>query len=529
MIKFNGKFFISICINFIFIAMAIAYAYGKDLEQTNRRGDSAIFEQLIVNIHIGESAYSNVFANTQNYIENYAGMVPAKLIAQGTLQGPNAQERNMLKFHAYYILYPLSCLVTFFKASLALGIVQSLCYFSLLLAAYSFIYQRTNSVISSVMFCMVVALNPNWYGGLQGWFYPDKIFILACFLFCWTLYANKKISIFLLTVGLLIIINERASLVGGIIIIFFIFPSSLNQIKVYLLKYKRIVILMITTIILLAYAYVQKNYILDNNYYGGHYLPTSFTELTMRFNNVQFMKNMGLNLLNNAPLLFLSLFAPRYALASLTILSLNLFGNIGGAEKIGWTTHYHSYYFPLLVFSAMLGFKNIILKLESLGIKQKIIVYIFFGGFISVLYLSQDYYKINALGLRPLVTFQSAFSQIENNLQGNPTGYTLRQKIQSYLLKNSTVATTELGMALLYDYSKVSFFPIDIMKADYVFIPNTDLAIPLIYHDTHIILSQWLILNGFDLSRIVHFPSLEYSLIPKERIKFLTEDQGAIQ
>lgn len=524
MIRIKVKPILSIVIFFVLLFLAIVYAFGKDLEQTNRRGDSAIFEQLIENIYSGKNAYSNVFANTQNYIDNYAGKTPEKLIIEGTLEGPSEQERNMLKFHAYYILFPLAFLVNFFTASLSLGIVQSLCYFGLLVATYLFLYKKTDNVLASLLFIIIVALNPNWYGGLQGWFYPDKIFILACFFLCWVIYEHKKIFLLALAVGILILTNERAALVGGMIIIFLIFPLSSTQVQLWLAKDKRLIFLILTAVILFVYAYMQKNYILENSYYSGHYLPSSYAELMARLNNVQFIKNLGLNLLNNAPLLLFSLFAPRYALVSIAILSLNLFGNIGGAEKIGWTTHYHSYYFPLLVFSAMVGFSKVVLKIESLDIKQKIITYIVLGGFVGLLYVTQEHYKINAVGIRPVGTFKHAFSQIHNKFEGKVTGYNLRQEIRNYIVQNSTVATTELGIALIYNYTKVSFFPIDISKANYVFLYSADLDLVFSYQGESIALSRWLELQGFDLSRSIYFSALGYSLIPRKNIKFLAEE-----
>lgn len=44
------------------------------------------------------------------------------------------------------------------------------------------------------------------------------------------------------------------------------------------------------------------------------------------------------------------------AILALGALVPNLLGSIGGAEKLGWTTHYHSPYFPFLVLAVLLGY-----------------------------------------------------------------------------------------------------------------------------------------------------------------------------
>src|SRR4051812_2211276 len=101
----------------LLLVLAIIVAIGKDAVQLNRQGDAAIFEQLIDNIHAGRGSVSNVFANTQDYIENkYATKTTAELI-ELNVPVPASPERNMLGFHSYYILYPISLLNYFFSSS----------------------------------------------------------------------------------------------------------------------------------------------------------------------------------------------------------------------------------------------------------------------------------------------------------------------------------------------------------------------------------------------------------------------------
>jgi hypothetical protein len=54
--------------------------------------------------------------------------------------------------------------------------------------------------------------------------------------------------------------------------------------------------------------------------------------------------------------LFLSIFNIRFFLIALSSLLPNLFISIGGAEKTGLTTHYHSFYIPFLISGAVFGF-----------------------------------------------------------------------------------------------------------------------------------------------------------------------------
>jgi hypothetical protein len=38
----------------------------------------------------------------------------------------------------------------------------------------------------------------------------------------------------------------------------------------------------------------------------------------------------------------------------------NIIGNIGGAEKYGFLTHYHTLYFPFLIFASIMGYIQLI-------------------------------------------------------------------------------------------------------------------------------------------------------------------------
>lgn len=49
------------------------------------------------------------------------------------------------------------------------------------------------------------------------------------------------------------------------------------------------------------------------------------------------------------------------ALVAFAMMLPNIIGTIGGAEKIGWSTHYHSIYFPFLIAASLQGYCNILL------------------------------------------------------------------------------------------------------------------------------------------------------------------------
>ena len=498
-----------LCTILVFI-LAIFFAVGKDAQQLNRRGDAAIFEQIIESINSGKGAVSNVFANTQNYIERGYFSRPIDALAAMKLELPTERERNMLNFHAYYIMFALAPLVNFIGSSLILSLVQSLCFFGLLVAAWAFVYGQTRNIVGSTIFGLLLAFSPNWIGGIQGQFYPDRIFVLAGFLLCGLAYQTSSLWRLIIVAIIVGLINERAALIGGLVLVAMPLYSRSNGYRRKLGWYG-----VGTGLFLLAYAYIQKNYILTNMYYGG-YLPHSLDELLLRLHMDGFVQNIGLLFLGNILLVCLSLAAPRLAVLSLIVMLPNIVGNVGGAEKTNWFTHYHSYYFPVLAFSAAVGFSNIyrvlLGKFSSFSMSYKYLIIISVGTSI----LAAHYYLVNnktgTLLLEPIRSTANSFSA---RLSGSTTGYTLRQSVSKLFKPGSLVATDELGMAILHDRVMVGFFPVGLEISDYIYLPSQTVSEILGKVDKSVLPANWLSAKGFNTHSVMDADLIGYCTLSK--------------
>ena len=489
----------------------ILYGVGKDLRQFERAGDSAIFEQILDNIANNEGSVSNVFANTQYYIENNIGKTPINLIEENKLIGPKIEERDMLKFHAYYILYPLSLFSKIMDSSLFLSILQSLTFFGLLVIVYFFISSKSSN-LAAFGFIFFIILNPNWYGGIQGLFYPDRLFLIVSVLFCIALY-EKSIKFLIILSLVMILLNERAALVSGIVLIFYLItPSIYKEIKSRNLFDIKV---LIVALILIIYAYLAKNYLLENLYYGN-YLPSNLHDLLERLKLPNFLNNIEINFINNFPLIILLMFSKRFILGALFIWLLNIFGNVGGAEKIGWTTHYHSYYFPIMIFAASIGYINIIQKIKlAISDLQAKIIKFSVAIFIIVLFIAHQEYKINSLDISPFNSFKRNYITLVEYFKNGYSGYEDKYMLWKNIEKNTLVSTTEFGMAMLYQNNKVSVFPIDIDKADYVFIPSDYESKYLNIDNQKINFLDWLESKHFDTKNVIKIDKFTYSIFKK--------------
>lgn len=452
----------------ILVILGWVYCIAKDATQLNRQGDAALFEQLIENTHKGRGAVSQVFAHTQNFIDrSYVG-IPAESLFErainGQLAGPENDEREMFGFHAYFILYPISLLLYLVSSSMALTLLQTATFVAMLWGACAFVYSRGNSIPLSILFGIIVFTNPNFFLGIQGQFYPDRLFVCAGFALLCMLYTGARLSYVLMAAAFMVVLNERAALISGLLIGLhaFLFDMSKNS-------RARCLALLALSVGLLAYAFFAKKYILTNAYYST-YMPADMADLLVRLSNKDFVKGIYRNLINNGFLLALALFSPRYFFMALVVLVPNIVGSIGGAEKIGWSTHYHSYYFPVLVFAGAAGLLNVVAKLKN---QRRLLLSALSLVMVGSL-VAQQIEGLSGMG-KPSQWLSSTWQQYRAYLSGQRTGYEVRREVINSFAPGELVSTNEAGMAMLHKQVRVAVYPLGLLDADGVLVNCSEL------------------------------------------------------
>jgi hypothetical protein len=145
----------------------------------------------------------------------------------------------------------------------------------------------------------------------------------------------------------------------------------------------------------------------------------------------------------------------------------NLMFSLGGdAEKTVWVTHYHSYYFPLLVFATLLGFRTLWLRSSSIA---RVAISLA-GVSIAV-----------ALALVPgagpitlsLSNFHTTawFQTYELLTQGKASSWRyyadIKTDVAARIPQGSIVMTNEDMMVALAGGRKITYFPLGMEQADY--------------------------------------------------------------
>ena len=166
---------------------------------------------------------------------------------------------------------------------------------------------------------------------------------------------------------------------------------------------------------------------------------------------------------------FFAIFNWRLGLLAFLSLLPNLYINMGGAEKSGWGTHYHSMYLPILTFCAALGLACFWNKFSSkyfkIGLLAALVLLIF-----SISSFSKAY------GSRP-GGFKTALSYLS---QGKSSG--LNQLSETYkeisdsIPAGTSVSTTEEFMPSLYRDKTIYFYPVGINQVDYVLLRETNIS-----------------------------------------------------
>jgi hypothetical protein len=311
-----------------------------------------------------------------------------------------------------------------------------------------------------------------------GQFYFDRLFILPMLLLIFLVKNFNKIKnnkiIFFILLFYIAIIHERAALMTGFFLVsylFFFYNENTNNRK----------LLFFSGFFLIFYFFIYTQYI-QISYYSSSYTFSNFlNSIQIILKNTNNMGDLTIKFfLINSFFLFLSIFNVRYFLIVFGTLLPNLFITIGGAEKNGLTTHYHSFYIPFLISGAVFGF----VRLKEILAKKS---YLIFTSFFTIIFLlfnlhydfsSRDkIFNFNKLGrINHSMYLQKSFSYIFLDywrFQINNT-----QIISAFLEKiepNVRVSIHE-NQQVFFSMKKnlIDFFPLGIGKSDYLVVQKNN-------------------------------------------------------
>jgi hypothetical protein len=336
----------------------VPFAYFKCVRWIEGGSDNAQFAQILETTAKTGVPRNYIFPSIEAYLKSGLATLPAEQACLADLAPPAKASENFLRRHGYFIIYLLAPLAWLIPAHLLWPILTTLAFLTLPLVAYLFLRRHGASPAASALFCAAVSLHPAWSQGLlHGQIYPDRLFLGLGAALILAL-ANPRPRWLPITVLVLLssaAATERsASIVGAFLILTaLLYPGAFSRYKRYLLG---------AALILLSFVVVR---LLTNADYST-FLPRSLSDLVSRFSIPGFAEHAGVFLLSNLGFLgLLAILEPRALTIAVMMMLPNIVGTIGGAEKTGWSTHYHTFYLPFLVWAAACGYVRLLRRTSS--------------------------------------------------------------------------------------------------------------------------------------------------------------------
>ena len=432
----------------------------KIVNWTLNQGDSATALQMVDNLQKTGKVYSEAGSSSIDLISGrHIPALGLDEVKKADLTSSTKKPINWLTFHCYLFLYifaPFSLI----DLSVLLPAAIVLSFISILIICYFYLRKKEISILTTMLFVLLIMSHPAFSISIHGQLYPDRFFLGFATLFaflCSTKNRNKFLFILIAILGFSVTV-ERTGLLLGIFAI-------LHYILYFKRKDKQSIIKLFVGIGSVIFSVAILKTIINNSNYSS-YLITSISSYISYLNIPGVIEKVSIFLFFSSMLWVLSIFDWRASIIALIMLLPNLLGNIGGAEKTGWFSHYHTFYFPFLIWAAAMG----LIKLY--GMTKKWIV----NGLLCLLILltcAKNPYTpgFSFTNLKDNIVVKSISEIKVYFLDGNAKKMiALKKEFQNSIPPGSKVSAVESAWYPFYKTAHISFYPIGIKEADYVII-----------------------------------------------------------
>ena len=457
----------NILLGVFWVAVSIFLVACSYYSSAHYVGDTALYAQIVNNIAYTGKAESNIYANTQDHIDRgiAAMSVDERLASEEAFTPPVEQSRNILRFHACFILYLLAPLCYFMSSFTCVTIAQSVALALSLLFVILLMREKKIPVPVIGFTCLLLVSHPGWsLPAVYGAFYPERLFMATGMYLIWSCDKEKFSKLhFIISAILCLMVGERGALYAGMFILAHtvFFWKERKEYRFFKLA---------TGLCLVLYTGIMMKFILANIYYSDLGSKLNIMSYLAVATNRQ--KVALFLLINVAFFAIIALLDWRAFIIGCASMIPNLLYDVGGAEKIGWSLHYHVFYFVFLMWAVARGSTKLYVILEKRLKRKKmscistLAVLSIFIGLISLIVpsdLSIDFSKNN---VKNNIIFNGANCIKTTYLQG---GKELREKykefIQSNIPEGSQVTAVEGAMVEL-SKQQIYIYPVGIDTAD---------------------------------------------------------------
>lgn len=420
-------------------------------------GDTGLHYALLQSIHDGLGPNLNIYASINDILFSKSLANRSSLdicdIASN-YYSYSSKELNFFNFHTYFILYPLSLLVYLIKTPYIIQGVGIFSFISIALIAFLMCRKYTHSILISLVAAFVVTLHPAWSWSVIGQPFIDRLFLplgILIFYYC----DNKKLITSIVISLIASLINEK---IGIYLALFYCSYSIIFSQKN---SFKYTAYCMVTGIFFGATSYLTVNFLLNNPYYSSVILNTPTSIINYFSEPLNLNATITFIIINLSILLFSLINNKRYFLIAVIMMLPNIFSDIGGAEKINFYTHYHTLYFPFVIYSFIKSLSNI--NLRSITIYTILLFVILFFSILDINQSRNITYNLKLTNVYianfyRIYLSRNNFSKITNDFK-------------QMLPLNSKISSTESGLPYLYTFSDLNIYPLNLSNSDFLVSP----------------------------------------------------------
>jgi hypothetical protein len=438
--------------------------------------DSAFLLEIVETTGVKGAPVSKVLATAVDASKTW--MMMASDVCTSKLE-PSSSEYNVLDNHAYYGIYAIAQLTQFAQAETILSHLHAFSFLFILFVTYWFMRVGGLSVLATLIFCFAVSLHPAWSFAAAGNFYMDRFYMPFALLYLmgmhWQLSRLTIVHRQWTWAGILIVGIVAALMTERGAVMMALATLAMLYIKwgAPELNWRSRMLLVILGCLFLTYVAWYIIYRFEGVSGGGDLteLPHKLLSIFARYENPTQQKLLTIYLLTN--LGFLGIFGLlagwRIGLVMLAALMPNVLVTVGGAEHNGWMTHYHSLYFPFLIYCSSIGYMK--LSEHAWLAKRRFascIIYllpVFFG-------LIYNPYS-GVFSLPSKANFKAGIIYAAWNYYAAPSmsparySATKAEEYSAAIPLGSRVTTVEGAMPTLYRNRTIYFYPIGLDVADY--------------------------------------------------------------
>lgn len=423
--------------------------------------DHAFVLQLMDNLAYNLCSWSQVHA-TENYMfRNKLYTKDSDEMCASDLRNIDYPQYSYFRLHSNLALFLLAPFNRFFSSHEVAAVAKALSLVGMLVVIYVLLRGQQVGAGCAVLFVLMLSFHPAWGYPFSGQFYAENLSYLLMALFVSLLLAGRQWIWILLSALLIAAVSERAAFFTGCLLFghCVLHRGQVKDVR------KRVALG--AALILFFFLYVK--FFAQSAAYESY--QSGFFKNLMLFGNADFRVKIYVFLAMSLLIGWAALGDWRALLLALGVMLPNLVSTMGGAEKTGWLTHYHSLYFPVVACASGQGFVRLWSRMGSNRLGRT-----FFGGAACVAGLALatftpygsspifSFERIQNAGIVRMWTDAHQYYKFSESYAG------VYDSIAASVPPGSIVTMGEQFMPLLYPNRTIHRFPLGLADADYAVI-----------------------------------------------------------